>query len=238
MQSNTLSPDALRLQKGGIIEKDWREMINNNHEQAVFKELYDELQKRLEAKKSVIIDATNLNPISLHWFKKIAKKYKAHLVLKVWDASEIGAFQEVVKRNFQREKFKQVPLEALKNYYIKLANLQNQNYFNFDYTIEEIKYEQENWNSDNLLENFKINPLINIKYLKQKKWETTSHFKSYNFSRDAFSGKLWNEQTIKARWLFVYQNIDKENPILARSYDKFFNFWELSKTRDLSWECG
>lgn len=236
LQSMTLSPDALRLQKGGIIEKDWREMISNNHEKTIFKELYEELQKRLEEKKSVIIDATNLNPISLHWFKKIAKKYKAHLVLKVWDASEIGAFQEVVKRNFQREKYKQVPLDALKNYYIKLITLQNQNYFNFDYTLEEIKYEQENWNSDNLLENFTINPLIKIKYLKQKKWETTSHFQSYNFSRDAFSGKLWNEQTIKARWLFVYQNIDKENPILARSYDKFFNFWELSKTRDLSWE--
>ena len=86
------------------------------------------------------------------------------------------------------------------------------------------------------MENFTINPLINIKYLKQKRWETTSHFKSYNFSRDAFSGRLWNEQTIKARWLFVYQNTDKENPILARSYDKFFNFWELSKTRDLNWE--
>lgn len=236
LQSMTLSPDALRLQKGGIIEKDWREMINNNHEKVVFKELYEELQKRLEEKKSVIIDATNLNPISLHWFKKIAKKYKAHLVLKVWDASEIGAFQEVVKRNFQREKYKQVPLEALKNYYIKLIALQTQNYFNFDYTIEEIKYEQEIWNSNNLLEDFKINPLIKIKYLKQNKWGTTSHFQSYNFSRDAFSGKLWNEQTIKARWLFVYQNIDKENPILARSYDKFFNFWELSKTRDLSGE--
>lgn len=236
LQSIALSPDELRLQKGGIMEKDWREMIDNNHEKAVFKELYEELQKRLEEGKSVIIDATNLNPISLHWFKKITKKHKAHLVLKVWDASEIGAFQEVVKRNFQREKYKQVPLDALKNYYIKLITLQNQNYFNFDYILEEIKYEQEIWNSDNLLENFKINPLIKIKYLKQNKWETTSHFKSYNFSRDAFSGKLWNEQTIKARWLFVYQNIDKENPILARSYDKFFNFWELSKTRDLSGE--
>lgn len=236
LQSMTLSPDALRLQKGGIIEKDWREMISNNHEKAIFKELYEELQKRLEEKKSVIIDATNLNPISLHWFKKIAKKYKAHLVLKVWDATEIGAFQEVVKRNFQREKYKQVPLEALKKYYIKLATFQNQNYYNFDYTIEEIKYEQEIWNSNNILENFETNPLIKIKYLKQKKWDKTSHFKSYNFSRDAFCGKLWNEQTIKARWLFVFNNIDKKNHILARSYDKFFNFWELCKTRDLSGE--
>jgi hypothetical protein len=41
-------------------------MINNNHEKAIFKDLYEELQKRLEEGKSVIIDATNLNPISLH----------------------------------------------------------------------------------------------------------------------------------------------------------------------------
>jgi len=49
---------------------------------------------------------------------------------------------------------------------------------------------------------------------------------SFNFSRNAFRKGIWNEQTVKARGLFVDV---KENKVVARSYEKFFN---LGQTDD------
>lgn len=50
---------------------------------------------------------------------------------------------------------------------------------------------------------------------------------SFNFTRDAFSKKIWNDQTIKARGLFINT---KNYEIVARSYDKFFNIGEMDFT--------
>ena len=51
---------------------------------------------------------------------------------------------------------------------------------------------------------------------------------SFNFTRDAFYDKKWNEQTTKARGLFI----DTVNGVVvARSYPKFFNVNERPETR-------
>jgi len=50
---------------------------------------------------------------------------------------------------------------------------------------------------------------------------------SFSFRRDVFYKKQWNEQTIKARGLFV--NI-LTNELVIRSYDKFFNIGERRET--------
>ena len=49
---------------------------------------------------------------------------------------------------------------------------------------------------------------------------------SFNFTRQAFLGKNWDNQTIKARGLFINT---KTNEIVARSYEKFFR---IGETRD------
>ena len=50
---------------------------------------------------------------------------------------------------------------------------------------------------------------------------------SYNFTRNAFYDKRWNQLTVTARGLFL-----KENKVVARSYDKFFNWGENDTVTD------
>ena len=60
---------------------------------------------------------------------------------------------------------------------------------------------------------------------------SNGNISSFNFSKDAFYNKKWDEQTMKARGLFI----DIPNAkIVARSYNKFFNINEVSETK-LEW---
>lgn len=63
------------------------------------------------------------------------------------------------------------------------------------------------------------------KYIYEKKYGDIS---SFNFTREAFYDKKWNEQTIKARGLFI--NTTK-GIVVARSYPKFFNVNERAETK-------
>lgn len=47
---------------------------------------------------------------------------------------------------------------------------------------------------------------------------------SYNFNKEVFRKRNWNEMTLTARGLFL----DEIGDVVARSYNKFFNFGELS----------
>lgn len=51
---------------------------------------------------------------------------------------------------------------------------------------------------------------------------------SFNFTKQAFYGKVWDEQTTKARGLYI--NIPKQK-IVARAYEKFFNINERPETK-------
>ncbi len=51
---------------------------------------------------------------------------------------------------------------------------------------------------------------------------------SFNFSVGAFFNKIWDEQTVKARGLYINT---KTGEVVARSYDKFFNFGERPETQ-------
>lgn len=63
------------------------------------------------------------------------------------------------------------------------------------------------------------------KFIMEKKFGNIS---SFNFTREAFYDKVWNEQTTKARGLFI----DTVNgKIVARSYEKFFQINERPETR-------
>lgn len=63
-------------------------------------------------------------------------------------------------------------------------------------------------------------------YIRSK--DCGNHIRSYNFTREAFWRKHWDEQTVTARGLFV----DTRNgSVYARSYNKFFNMDERPETQ-------
>lgn len=51
---------------------------------------------------------------------------------------------------------------------------------------------------------------------------------SFNFTRDAFNKNIWNNQTVKARGLFINTNTNK---IMTRGYEKFFNSNQVEDTK-------
>lgn len=73
--------------------------------------------------------------------------------------------------------------------------------------------------NDEIIKSLEHNRLIRVKELK-------NGIRSFNFTKDAFIDKKWNSQTVRARGLFI----DKDNNIIARSYDKFFNLNETPET--------
>lgn len=54
---------------------------------------------------------------------------------------------------------------------------------------------------------------------------------SFNFTNKAFIKRAWDNITIRARGLFIN---NKTNEIVARSYDKFFNYKERDETTDFA----
>jgi len=73
-----------------------------------------------------------------------------------------------------------------------------------------------------------IMTLRNSRLIRESKMGNVS---SFNFTKDAFLNKTWNDATVKARGLFV--NVG-EQKIVARAYDKFFNINEREDTK-LDW---
>lgn len=63
------------------------------------------------------------------------------------------------------------------------------------------------------------------KYIKEKKYDNIS---SFNFTNKAFYDKIWDEQTTKARGLYIDTMKGK---VVARSYEKFFNINERPETK-------
>ena len=70
----------------------------------------------------------------------------------------------------------------------------------------------------------KINAIANSRHVIAKK--LPDNLMSLNFTKDAFYNAIWNDITIKARGLFVDQTTGE---VIARSYNKFFNFGERSE---------
>ena len=63
------------------------------------------------------------------------------------------------------------------------------------------------------------------RYIQEKKFGNIS---SFNFTNKAFYDKVWDEQTIKARGLYLDTMKGK---VAARAYDKFFNINERPETK-------
>lgn len=63
------------------------------------------------------------------------------------------------------------------------------------------------------------------KYIQEKKFGNIS---SFNFTNKAFYDKVWDEQTTKARGLYIDT---KKGKVAARAYEKFFNINERPETK-------
>ncbi len=61
-----------------------------------------------------------------------------------------------------------------------------------------------------------------------EKPQTGTNISSFNFSRDVFYKKAWDELNVHARGLFINT---AQNIIVARSYEKFFNLGERPETQ-------
>ena len=84
----------------------------------------------------------------------------------------------------------------------------------------------ENTNSDSIKSvGDTIIALRQSKYIQEKQYGNIS---SFNFTKTAFYDKAWDEQTIRARGLYI--NIPKQK-VVARAYNKFFNINERSDTK-------
>lgn len=91
------------------------------------------------------------------------------------------------------------------------------NYKNYNY--DPMLVEKENTYA--LIENLRRN-----KYIFEKK--LGDNISSFNFSKEAFYNKVWNNITTQARGLFI----DTKNYlVIARSYNKFFNLDEREETK-------
>ncbi len=63
------------------------------------------------------------------------------------------------------------------------------------------------------------------RYIQEKKFDNIS---SFNFTKQAFYDKVWDEQTVKARGLYIDTVKGK---VVARSYEKFWNINERPETK-------
>ncbi len=79
----------------------------------------------------------------------------------------------------------------------------------------------EKENIYSLVENLRKN-----KYVFEK--ELHDNISSFNFSKEAFYNKVWNNMTTQARGLFIDTN---DYLVVARSYNKFFNIDEREETK-------
>lgn len=75
--------------------------------------------------------------------------------------------------------------------------------------------------NEKLLEQLTSNRYIQEKEQKEK------NISSFNFTREAFYDKAWNEQTVRARGLFINK---ESTEIVIRGYQKFFNVGETNET--------
>lgn len=73
----------------------------------------------------------------------------------------------------------------------------------------------------------RLENMLNSEYIRVK--DLGNNVVSLNFTRDAFQDGIWNDETIKARGLFINK---VTGDIVARSYNKFFQYDETPETKE------
>lgn len=154
-----------------------------------------------------------------------------------WEKYETECYQIHGHRNLYR-----LPIRASKNSFnlegqvemgkmLRVVTLDKKEGFKvFEYENEIFKNQNQILPTmfkvkDMTVNNF-VESLRNHKFIQEK--DLGNNLSSFNFTKKAFQEKVWDDINVRARGLFV--DI-KENEIVAKSYDKFFNINERSFTK-------
>jgi predicted kinase len=95
----------------------------------------------------------------------------------------------------------------------------------FNPSVHQVQETRANITKQVMSNNDFLQMLRRNKNIKEKQFGNIS---SFNFTREVFYDKIWNEQTIKARGLFLNTSTGE---IVIRSYNKFFNIDERPETK-------
>ena len=126
--SNVIESDIIREQINGRIFEDGRECINQANGNAVWKEVFAQLEASLKSHKSTTIDATNINLWQLKNYEKLANKYNAELI--VIDFSDIPLSEAKARNSLRMPEYKRVPDKVIERMYRDLTK-QNTNMCSF-----------------------------------------------------------------------------------------------------------
>lgn len=107
LEAYALSADTIRtLYAGPVLEADGRWRIAGEYDRAVWQELLDLLEKRMQRGELVVVDATHSHPRSFQNYQQLVKKYRYRTYCVDFAAVPSAVCQE---RNQDREAYKVVP---------------------------------------------------------------------------------------------------------------------------------
>ncbi|EKV57948.1 RNA ligase [Brachyspira hampsonii] len=169
------------------------------------------------------IPASLLNGIITYGYKEDDNSYKSYI--------EVGnRFKENHNDIIQIFGHRNVLQEELEDKLCKINDnaycIENSVEYGNDLIILNLKdLYIESYKNDREIENILDKEKTDDNLVRYKYYDTVY---STNFSDRVFYKRLWNEQTIKARGLYRY---NETNEIAGRSYDKFFNYDEVNETK-------
>lgn len=125
LEQFTVSSDALRLLYAGVeYDLEGHQRISQKADKKVWNELYSIVENRIKDGQLTVVDATHISEKSISEYKKLAKKYNYRITIVRFNVS----LEEALKRNSEREEYKQVPEKVIRDMYERSKQKWNGNY--------------------------------------------------------------------------------------------------------------
>ena len=125
LEQFTVSSDALRLLYTGIeYDLEGHQRISQKADKKVWTELYSIVENRMKDGQLTVVDATHISEKSISEYKKLSKKYNYRITIVKFNIS----LEEALKRNSEREEYKQVPEKVIRDMYERSKQKWNGNY--------------------------------------------------------------------------------------------------------------
>jgi predicted kinase len=118
LEPYTICPDTIRLLFSSPVLINGRLSINQNHDKKVWSTVYDILTYRMQHEETTILDATCSSNMSIQKYYNLCQKYFYHMYVVRFNIS----LEECLNRNKQREEYKQVPEDIVKQMYSNIIN--------------------------------------------------------------------------------------------------------------------
>lgn len=125
LEQFTVSSDALRLLYAGVeYDLEGYQRISQKADKKVWNELYSIVENRMKDGQLTVVDATHISEKSISEYKKLSKKYNYRITIINFNIS----LEEALKRNSEREEYKQVPEKVIEDMYKRSKQKWNGNY--------------------------------------------------------------------------------------------------------------